>query len=170
MLVDNGISDEIITALLPLKGQKLNYISRAANMLDIGFGNSMKYISSSNNEHVAACFAIHVQSSWRFVKDKKIVLAFNDFYIPKDNIAFDVFEEKQFGNSQFDIRSDKINNIIKNLQIKVINIIANNLGDITIFFENGFSLEIFVDVSGMKESWRFFRMDDDLEHFVVFDE
>ena len=29
-------------------------------------------------------------------------------------------------------------------------------------------LELFVDISGSEESWRFFRMDGGCEHFVVF--
>ena len=170
MVENNDITNEIITALLPLKGQNLNYIGRAANMLDIGFGENVKYVSLNDNERIVAYYVIHIQTSWRFIKDEKIILAFSDFYNPKDDISYEVFQENQFGNSQFDSRSNEINELINSTEIKIVNIIANDFGDITIYFDNKFRLEVFVDVSGVEESWRLFKIGDDSEHFVVFDE
>ena len=138
-------------------------------MLDIGFGEDVEYINYDGQIHIVARFVLHTQTSWCLVKDNSIILGNGDFYLPKDNFEIiENFNGNKFGNSRFDVKSQEINEYIKNTQIIINNINANGLGDVTIFMENDYRLEVFVDVAGREESWRFFRMDDNSKHFVVF--
>jgi hypothetical protein len=163
------VKSDITTELSELIGERLNYIGRAANMLDIGFGEDVEYTTIKGEKRTVSRLVLHVQSSWRIIKEDVIVLAFNDFFVPKDGVSYAVFEENSFGNSQFDEESEKLNEVIKSNLIKVTKICADELGDITIFMDNKYRLEVFVDVSGIEESWRFFEMDSEKSHFVVFE-
>ena len=167
----NTTSNKIVAMLSPLIGKRLNYIGRAANMLDIGFGEDVEFTGLLNKEkRIVSQFVLHVQSSWRIVKQEVIILAHKDFYNAKDEFASEQFQNDLLGNSQFDIRSQLLNNLLQKEPLFISQIIAKDIGDITIHFNSDYRLEVFIDVSGTEESWRFFRMDDDSRHLVIFED
>ena len=167
----NGFSDLIMTTLFPLMNQKLNYLGRAASMLDMGFGDDVECISFINGDkRIVSRFALHVQSSWRIIKQNSIVLAQKDFFEPKDELSYEEFQKESFGNSQFDARSEIFNVSFRKEPLYISQIFANDFGDVTIHFGSNYHLEVFVDVSGNQESWRFFEPGSDLPHFIVFEE
>ena len=166
-----NVSDIIIENVSLLVGEKINYIDRAANMFDIGFGDDVEYKNpNKDSTTVVAKFVLHICASWRLISNNKVVLAQKDFYEPKDGISYDKFVKEAFGNSQFDYRAEELNNKLNDVPITVTTITANDLGDLTLHMSNDYRLEIFVDISGKEESWRFFRMDNDSKHFVVFND
>ena len=164
-----SIKQQIEDRLSILIGERLNYLGRAANMLDIGFGDDVEHITLRGEKHEVSRFVMHVQTSWRLIKGQEIVLGSYDFYTPRNDLTIDEFYDTEFGNSLFDETSKKMNDSIVDNPIQITGIEANDMGDAVIFMNNEHRLEIFVNASGDVESWRFFRMDDHSEHFVVFD-
>ena len=171
---ENSIKEQIETTLLILVGHKFNYIGRAANMLDVGFGNDVEYISSINSEkRRVSCFALHVHSSWRLLKDGDICIGQNDFF--NHMSGFRTCEENNdvlyIEKEVFSETSEELNKILKEKGIEVTRIEATELGDLKIYMEDDYCLELFVDAAGNNESWRFFsNMENDSVHFVVFEE
>jgi len=170
----DSIKEQIETTLSILVGQKFNYIGRGANMLDIGFGNDVEYISSINaKRHLVSCFALHAHSSWRLLKDGDIYIAQNDFFNKMS--GFRTCEEHNdvlyIEKEVFSETSEELNKTLKEKDIKVAGIEATELGDLKVYMEDDYCLELFVDASGNNESWRFFsNMENDSAHFVVFEE
>ena len=160
---NRSVKGQIEITLSILVGHKFNYIGRAANMLDVGFGDDVEYISSVNPEkRMVSRFALHVHSSWRILKDGAICLGQSDFF--NHMSGFKTCEENN------DAIYDELNKTLKETMIKVTRIEATEIGDLKIHMEEDYCLELFVDVCGNRESWRFFEMNNENAHFVIFDE
>ena len=88
--------------------------------------------------------------------------------------GFKTVEEKNeilnIEKSEFCTATNGLNEMLAKEIVRVTKIDANELGDLTVHMEEGYRLEIFVDACGNKESWRFFDMNNESAHFVVFDE
>ena len=174
MSTEDSIKKQIEIALSVLVGQKFNYIGRGADMLDIGFGNDVEYISSINSErHLASCFALHAHSSWRLLKDGDIFVGQNDFFnhMSGFRICEDNHDVLYIEKDTFSEISEELNKTLKEKDIMVTKIEATELGDLKVYMEDDYCLELFVDASGNNESWRSFSyVENDSPHFVVFEE
>ena len=167
--VKKSIEDSVSVII----GEYFRYVSRAADMLTLGFGNDVEYVNPSGEKRNVAQFSIHIQTSWRIVKKGLFTLGSYDFYLPKEGISYEVFREDDnhgFGISEFDEISGRLNKSLESSPIKVVKVDANCFGDLHILMEDGTNLEVFVNSSRPVESWRFFEAGDDTSHLVVFEE
>jgi hypothetical protein len=143
-------------------------------MLGVDFGDDVEYkeiVGANRGEiSIVSRFAIHIHSSWRLLKNGSICLGQSDFFNRIVGEFKRYEDDKSMQNFTFPRVSKKLNKLFKNKVIKVIKIEANKFGDLKIYMENDYCLEVFVDATGCNESWRFFRSDDDSEHFIVFDQ
>jgi hypothetical protein len=144
-------------------------------MLGVGFGDDVEYRHIVGPERgknsIVPRYSIHVHSSWRLLKEKCIVLGQSDLFnrmvgelkLYRDDV------ETEIKVGKFDDTSRELNELLKTKNIIVTKIEANDLGDVKIFLEDDYCLEIFIDAAGVEESWRFFETGEDGKHFIVFD-
>jgi hypothetical protein len=116
-------------------------------------------------------YSLHIQSSWRITKGKKILVASRDFYYPRSDWdeETDDFDWDVQGNNRFD---EKIKNLMEEVKGKLIveRIDSDDIGGFKVHLSDKYVLEAFPDNSDedeYSEYWRFFNMKDDSPHFVV---
>lgn len=76
-----------------LVGLKLRNAGRASSLFWLGFGEMISVSRKGETEETAE-YALHIQCSWRIIKENKILVASRDFYSPRsgwneDNEDFD---------------------------------------------------------------------------------
>lgn len=143
-------------------------ISRAANMLCLGFGDWISTIDYKGNEVIKCSIYLHVQSSWRVANksEKKIRFASYDVYTPNSSTEWsDDFDWDIQGINLFDEKSKEW--FINNQDIYVKEFRINRWGDLLLVFSNEDSLEIFINCSDDSECWRLFEYNSNRDHFVV---
>ena len=167
----NSIKKYIENNLSILKGKKIRQLRRMALMIGVDFGEDIEYKNSDNQIETKICFSLHIHSSWRLLKNGEICVGQSDLF-NRDIGGFMTYEcdDKSIANVEFTRISRKLNEIFKTEEIKVTEVEANELGDLKIYMENNYRLEIFVDAFEDAESWRFFRTDNDSKHIVIFSE
>ncbi|MCM3728808.1 hypothetical protein M3226_24505 [Neobacillus cucumis] len=74
-------------------GLKLRNAGRASSLFWLGFGEMISVSRKGETEETAE-YALHIQCSWRIIKENKILVASRDFYSPRsgwneDNEDFD---------------------------------------------------------------------------------
>lgn len=164
-----------------LIGKKLNCVSRAGTMINLGFGemiqNKAAYKKEDGSFGVKECltprYAMHIDCAFRITCGKEIFIAKNDIFMPNSLIAtaadFDeeTFEWDKHGNNGFDEKSEK-HFTNTSLEFVVKRISANKFGDLEILFTNDIRIEVFVDTSEAEESWRFFEAgNNESAHIIV---
>ena len=160
--------------------QPLNTIFRVGSSICLDFGELVekrsaylttgKKVAYRNEQH--GKYALHIECNSRLKCGEEIVLAKRDVFLPNTKInnnpafSWETFAWDIYGNNYFD---EQVNRYLGDgpylFIVKSISI--SRLGDMEIEFENGFVFEIFNNVSGNNESWRFFVVDDLSEHLVI---
>ena len=169
--MSTSIKEKIIKKLGVIVGEEFRYVFRAGNMLTLGFGNDIDYERKNIAKEIVARYALHIQTSWRMISGDRIILGVDDFYISQNGVTYQEFEENcGYGKSMFDLNSARVNEYLSKMRINVLRIEGNDHGDLTIYFENGYLLEVFVSNSSYDESWRFFEIGKEQAHFIRFDE
>ena len=156
------------TYLKILVNQPLRSIGRAANMLWIGFGETLMVKDSKGHIVEKNSISLHVQCAWRMVdiEKKTILFASSDIYTPNSSTEWtSEFDWDIQGINLFDEKS-KIW-IDSNARIYIKDFKFNMWGDLLLFLSNGNILDIYVNNSTDKECWRLFEYKSDKEHFVV---
>lgn len=169
-----SIKEQIEKELCKLIGKKIKGFGRAALMLIANYGEipNPSEAECKEKDISSKLYAIHAHSSWRLLKDDDIILAQSEMFNRVIDGCFKIYEyedEEAQNNVPFIKISDELNAIFESEIIRVTKIEANELGDLKVFMEKGYCLEIFVDSIGNIESWRFFA-DGDTKHFVVFED
>ncbi|KQU24315.1 hypothetical protein ASG61_20560 [Bacillus sp. Leaf75] len=153
-----------------LVGSKLSNIGRASNLFWLEFGEALSVIRRGKTQELAE-YALHIQCSWRITKDNKILVASRDFYSPRTGVddGNEHFEWDVQGNNRFD---ERIEYFIRSLKepLTVESIDSDEFGGLKVILSNGFTLNVFPDISEddeYSEFWRFFTRGKDSFHFVV---
>ena len=152
-------------------GAKFHSIRRVVDMLCFNLGNEIK----DDEGRTYAEYALHIQTSWRFVKDDVILLASRDIYLPQDealdNGDYDFDEQSTqkeitATSSIFDVAMHDFEKHFENATVKSFDI--SPLGDLRINFTNGVYFETFTPSARKCEEWRFLPPGEE-DHFVIFD-
>lgn len=171
--------DEIKEKLSVLCNQKLEHFIRASSVADIGFGELIEKNIRAFDENkniitktiTVPKYSLHIDCNFRLVCGNEIIVARGDIFQPSNKIVADpdfIYEEFNWdiiGNNRFD-------EIIKqyfidgNMVFTVKKIVVNKFGDLKIYFENNFLLEVSSDISGNEECYRFFEQKSE-NHLVV---
>ena len=150
-------------------GTKFNSIFRCLDMLCFNLGNDVQ----DDEGDVIPEYRFHIQTSWRFVKGKEILLASRDIFLPHDeslNNGYYDYEEQSTQkeitatSSIFDVAMHDFEKHFENAIVKSFDI--SPLGDLRIDFTNGVYFETFTPSARKCEEWRFLPFGED--HFVVF--
>ncbi len=152
-------------------GAKFHSIRRVVDMLCFNLGNEVK----DDEGYTYAEYALHIQTSWRFIKDKIILLASRDIYLPQDealdNGDYDFDEQSTqkeitATSSIFDVAMHDFEKYFGDATVKSFDI--SPFGDLRIDFTNGVYFETFTPSARKCEEWRFLPPGEE-GHFVVFD-
>ncbi len=109
-------------------------------------------------------FFLHIHSSFRLTRERKILNANLDMFKPKEEnrnnplFNYNEFKWDILGNNSFDEWVQTKGRELRNQKVK--NILISNYGDLVITFENNMNLEIFNNTS-LVESWCFLENDSD---------
>ncbi|WP_338751107.1 hypothetical protein [Bacillus sp. FJAT-52991] len=150
-----------------LIGFPLNEIGRNSNMVWFGFGKSITTVNKRGDSFKSSEFVLHIQCTWRLIKENKIITASRDIYVPKSNWNSDnEFDWDIIGENRFD---ELLKDFLKKYCGKIYIILLNSdpLGGLRISFTDNISLEIFPDESTEEEFWRIFTPGKLDSHFVV---
>ena len=149
---------EFISSML--KGTVCYEVGKGGLTIWIGFGEKIKI-----NKKEKRTYYLVVQTPWRFLQDKKIILASGDMYIPIDSTKpFDVGNDY---NSLYDERVKELNTKLS-CGIKVVEATFSAIGDITLSLENHLLFQTFIDESTKNEFWRFISNEQEESMHVVF--
>ena len=152
-------------------GSKFNSIFRCLDMLCFNLGNDVQ----DDEGDVIPEYRFHIQTSWRFVKGKEILLASRDIFLPHDeslNNGYYDYEEQSTQkeitatSSIFDVAMHDFEKHFENATVRSFDI--SPLGDLRIDFTNGVYFETFTPSARKCEEWRFLPPGEE-DHFVIFD-
>lgn len=169
----------ISEALTVLKNQKLPRVIRAATLAEFQFGDYIekefnhyeKGKIMSTNRRMVPKLQLHVDCCFRLICGDTIILSRGDIFEPTSvmendpDFDWDQFDWDIIGNNRFDEMVERYFTNEENDFI-VEDIKVSPLGDLQIDFTNGFILEVFTDISGADECWRFFELGSDI-HTVI---
>ncbi len=153
-------------------GAKFHSIHRCLDMLCFNLGNELK----DGDGGAYSEYALHIQTSWRFVRGDEILLASRDIYLPQnealDNGDYDFDEQSTqkeitATSSIFDVAIHDFAKHFRGATVKGFTI--NPLGDLHIDFTNGVYFETFTPSMRKCEEWRFIPHGEEEQQFVVFD-
>ncbi|MCR5835257.1 MAG: hypothetical protein K6G88_01980 [Lachnospiraceae bacterium] len=138
-----------------LINKRISGIGRCSDMVWIAIGEEIDTHDWNNNMKHKSEFEIHIQSSFRFLKDKKIIAANDDIYHSIDDDNWDTP-----GNNYFDTWCNK-----KEVEGKIIKrITTNQIGDLKIELDD-YVLEI-INLHTNGEAWRILSSDCNEKHYV----
>ena len=158
--------DDVSIALRQLLGLPLEDAGRSGDMNWFSFGSKRQVIDKAGLHKTVGDFALHITCSWRLIRNSRIVVASKDKYYPReDNEQIDDFEWDVQG---LNIQDEVLSHITKTLDIEfsVASVQVQLAGAFTIDFANGYTLEVFPDISLPAENWRLFQPYQNLPHLI----
>lgn len=168
MIKDQKNSGKELNVLI---SQPLTDIGRAGNLLWLSFGEQISIIDRKGNERLVRKYALHIQCTWRLIKDKKIILASQDFYFPRTDWKGEEFDWDVPGSNLFDEKREKLKDFFILSNPIITKIFVDSLGDLKVYFTSSIRLDVFADNSNGGEVWRFIQYglnSKNSEHFVVY--
>ena len=156
---------ECNNAIESLVGMPLSKIGRAADLLWLQFG-TLREVTTRYGEKTIGDWAIHVPTSWRFVRDAQIILAVGDLYLLPDGETYDWDEG---GDSNFDNITDKLNELFIETSVTVKRVHCDDVGGFSLTLSDGTRFDVFPKMSDTIdgiEHWRMFQPDGDGGHAV----
>ena len=140
-----------------LKNKKISGVGRNCDLVWIAVGNIKEAVDWNNKKRLKSEYYIHIQTSFRLVKNNRIVISDRSIYQPI------VGEDwSQPNNSTFDSwckKSELVGRVIKKITV-------NQIGDVIIDVDN-YTLEIVNLVTDKEgEVWRILSADCNEQHYV----
>ena len=164
------MKEEIEQYLKRLINMPLKDVGRAADLEWFVFEVHIHLGSSNQDEQTPSEYTLHAECAWRIVDPEGIIVGSRDrYYRAGIDPYFDIleFEWDVPGSNRCD---ERVNNLMKSRAdnpLIVQSVEADSYGGLRIRFSNDISLELFPDDSLAGEYWRFFRLGDSSNHFVV---
>ncbi len=161
------MKEKIESVLHDLIGLQLTKTTRAANMECLKFG-EQQVVSTNGELWEVGEFGIHLQCSWRFVDEEKILIGSQDVYEPEDeNAEYDEDFDWEAGN----LRDIKMRKLIDTNKLVVETTTADNYGGAEIRFSNKVKLQLFPAYSKIDDYCEYWRLLDNRveskKHIIV---
>ena len=155
-----------------LVGERVNYIGRAANMLDLHFGEDV-VVTTRRETRTVGTYILHVQCPWRIINVEKrgMYLGSMDFYAPSNqvkadkNFRYETFDWDVRGQNLFDEKAPRWFAGLEGVTVTEAKLYR--FGDARIKLSNGDWIEIFATESADRECWRLFQYEHDTEDLIV---
>ena len=127
---------------------------------------ALRYIKTRHGDKSVGEWALHIQTSWKFVRDAEIVVAVGDLYLRPDGESYDWDDG---GDSNFDLQAYELNNTFSSASVVVQRVDCDDVGSFSLAFSDSFRFDVFPKISDSiddVEHWRLFQPDSDGYHFV----
>jgi len=134
-----------------LIGFRLIHTSRSANMECLKFGVK----KNSKNKNIGE-FALHIQTDWRIINRKEILVGSSDLYEPNSKNQSEIDFDYENGN----LRDEKLGRILNSKNLIVSEIKTDKIGGLNIQFKNQTELQIIPTNSSESEYNEFWRLID----------
>lgn len=152
-------------SLQVLKGAKLTYMGRSANMVEIIFdkcGNS---------------YVIHAECFTRLYKNSVLFLTSDDITYPREQpLSWEEFDWDDMGDpfekigiSLYDKKVEEVMSNLKSEKLTVRDVIVDSIGNITILINRDLMIQIFIDNTIDKDNWYFFILNKPDDSCLVHD-
>ena len=157
------------TRLNALIGLPLCAAAREADMLLLSFG----------GEGLETQLTLRIQCYYRMMEQGGVILARNDVYQPAEGM-WQMWEQMGYEHDYIpeDFRSDepganRLDECLERLNadlsgMKIETVMLNHLGDVTLCFACGATLNVLSDTSGGEECWRLIDEMDETDDLVVY--
>ena len=153
-----------------LNGKRLSIVRRAADMLVLHFGDIRPHASGDGT---VGDYAFHIQCPWRFEGPAGIITGRDDLWDyagpgerPRRWSYEDGFSLQDVRWAEYFVRDEETNSWVNATDRFVVNRAdQSELGDVTLFFSDGYRLLVF-PAGSRGEAWRFFAPGSD--HHLVF--
>ena len=146
-------SDKIVRFFENIIGERLQYICRTCDLLDIGFGDLVYKSNARGEEITVPTYALHVQCPFRITNANGIIIGSDDLFISLSEKKNDV-DLSQKNVCILDCRLACYEHLIKNEIVNKVEI--NKHGDLNIYLSSCV-ISVFATSSTETESWRFFK-------------
>lgn len=149
-----------------LVGLSVHPMGAAADMLWIHFGPLKVTPDRYGKMKEVGQWALHLQCSWRFVQNNKVILASSDFYY--DGMSGESLDLDSDQQSMFQRNVEKLNTWIKSTKVTVSSIKCSEAGAFDLLFDNGLKFTVIPTQSDeiTEEAWRLFKPTSDESHIV----
>lgn len=151
--------------LASLKDLRISKLGRAADLVWLQFG-VLRDVNTRYGTKTVGEWALHIQTSWRFVRESKIVVGVGDLYIFPDGETYD-FEGNRL--SKFDERANQLNQSIATSDILVQQVLCDDVGGFSLVFTDNSRFDVFPKISEDTidiEHWRLLQPEGSAEHVV----
>lgn len=108
---------------------------------------------------------LHIQTFFRALKGKKVIISSEDMYRSKAEIDSESFELDAMGNSIYDESIERYLSIIQGS--KILKAYQEKNGDLIIALENDLVFEVLINTSVTEEKYRIFNDDEELDLIVI---
>lgn len=127
-----------------LRGGKISKISRSCNLISI-------QVKGKDEEEIF----LHIQSFFRILKNRKILVSSDDIYRCGEKCSAENFVWDTPGNSVFDeVLQTYITQICN---VKILQVKQEESNDLIITLEDGWMLQILIDTTISEEKYRIFN-------------
>ncbi len=124
--------------------KKICKINRVCDLVCIEFGTKDK-----------GDLFLHIQCFFRILKNNRVFVCSDDMCRCDGQYDYETFEWDVPGKSVYDTSINEYKDVLFNP--RVINVNKNAIGDLTVVFEDGMCLQIFVDTTKSEEKYRIFN-------------
>lgn len=147
-----------------LVNQKIQYVRRSCDLVDIGFGDLITRKDLKGKEITTARYALHLQCPFRITNaNANEIITGSDDLLSSNFNEYEIADLNLKGTSVFDCKVDKLNDEFNNEYVKSISV--NEYGDLSICLSN-ISISTFCVDGSEYESWRFFEVNKGRTHLV----
>ncbi|MBC8727946.1 hypothetical protein [Paraburkholderia sp. UCT2] len=144
---------EIERRLQVLRGLEWSDVSRAADMLTLGFGPKHEAKNFYGVPKQVSAWALHIQCAWTLSEAGNVIATEQSLWGP---------DEKA---NEFALRLRQL--LARNAPIIVESISANSDCGLVVSLSQAFRLIVAPDVTSDHENWRFFESKRDAKHLVI---
>jgi hypothetical protein len=163
------------TALQVLLDLPLRRIGRAADLLWLQFGEWREVPVRKGGTRSVGEWALHIQTSWIFARDSRIIVGTRDFYhytegSPEFAEYGSEYNWDKCGESRFDHHAAALNEEFESAAPCVNRIACDSVGAFTLALGDGLAFSVFPNCSSSApdwEFWRLFRPHTEGPHYVV---
>ncbi|WP_350292542.1 hypothetical protein [uncultured Croceitalea sp.] len=142
---------QIENTLQELIGLKFAQTTRNADMECLKFG----FKTNSKKQNIGE-FGLHIQTDWRIINGKGILIGSNDLYEPNSENKSEMDFDYENGN----LRDEKLKSLINSNDLIVSTVVKDGIGGLNIGFNNQMELQIIPTNSSKSEYNEFWRLID----------
>ena len=147
---------ELEDLLREVEGSVLLGSHRAADLESFQIGDRLQRIDRRGLALESSAYALHVQSPWRIVTDREIVVGYQDLSLPRSGLLESDFDPNDLGSTR---REELLNRLFSNdADLRIESTTATDLGDLRMRLTGGYSLEVFPDTADNDDDPEYWRL------------